>query len=588
MFKRDYNGTGVPVWYIRITSALIAIVIFCLIRAALSIKTGFILYLIFAVIGMGLLAACRCLRRTKHQTYPGWDYTRLYDRCARRSLNWISYTLWRLPVTLLNYWNIAVNSRAGEITLISFVEWLFWLIPAVLILTKLRIIRWIDCNYRPDKLPLFRRAVKRLLAASAVYWSAGAAFWYMCDRVFVLNAIELLSAIYFIGAAAFNIHSINGFSYSVKKYSRFLLAAVIGFLLVVFGYSYMAKEFWFTQPYINSVAYIYDGESRITYNDETAVYTITKTSGDFRILQLTDIHIGGSLLSYDKDDKALKAVIELLNQTCPDLVIVTGDLSYPVGISSFSFNNTAAVQQFAALMRNTGIPWAFTYGNHDTEAMASTTQESLNELYKSLSWKTSRTLMYPYSQPDISGRNNQLIELRNPDGTLNQAIFLLDSNAYIGKGFDRYDYIHDDQTEWYENEVLRLNAEEGRTVSSIAFFHIPLSEYNTAAELFKAGDESVKYFFGSNGEGISCSQYAGRFFETAVRLGSTKAMFCGHDHYNNMSLEYRGIRLTYGMSIDYLVEPGIARSDSQRGATLITLHDDSSFDISQVPLDLVD
>ena len=69
----------------------------------------------------------------------------------------------------------------------------------------------------------------------------------------------------------------------------------------------------------------------------------------------------------------------------------------------------------------------------------------------------------------------------------------------------------------------------------------------------------------------------------AVQLKSTKGMFCGHDHYNNMSLEYKGIRLTYGMSIDYLAMPGIARDTKQRGATLITVHKDSTIDIEQIP-----
>ena len=73
-------------------------------------------------------------------------------------------------------------------------------------------------------------------------------------------------------------------------------------------------------------------------------------------------------------------------------------------------------------------------------------------------------------------------------------------------------------------------------------------------------------------------------FDVAKELGSTTGFFCGHDHYNNMSLEYQGIRLTYGMSIDYLAMPGIARDTKQRGGTLITLHDDGTSDIAQIPL----
>ncbi len=303
---------------------------------------------------------------------------------------------------------------------------------------------------------------------------------------------------------------------------------------------------------------------------------------------MTDIHLGGSLYSYQKDLKALQACFAEIEYTKPDLVVVTGDMCFPLGIMSMSFNNTSAVHQFAAFMRNTGIPWCFTYGNHDTESLASTGKQELNDVYKSLSYKTSKMLLYPYVQPDIMGRNNQLIEVRNSDGTLNTALFLIDSNAYTGEGINVYDYIHDDQVEWYANEVKRLNQEEGKTVNSMAFFHIPLQEYRTAYELYESGSDEVTYYFGSNDEKmidkICCSDYPSKLFDTMLELGSTKAVFCGHDHYNNMSLEYKGIRLTYGMSIDYLAMPGIEKDTKQRGAELITLHKDSSWDVVQLPL----
>ena len=79
---------------------------------------------------------------------------------------------------------------------------------------------------------------------------------------------------------------------------------------------------------------------------------------------------------------------------------------------------------------------------------------------------------------------------------------------------------------------------------------------------------------------ICCSKHDSKLFETAAALGSTKAIFCGHDHYNNLSLEYRGIRLTYGYSIDYLAMPGIENDTEQRGATLITIAKDGSFEIT--------
>ena len=86
---------------------------------------------------------------------------------------------------------------------------------------------------------------------------------------------------------------------------------------------------------------------------------------------------------------------------------------------------------------------------------------------------------------------------------------------------------------------------------------------------------------------VCCSDYPSRLFDEMLALGSTRGVFCGHDHYNNMSLEYEGIRLTYGMSIDYLAMPGIARDTKQRGGTLITVHEDGTTDIVQVPLTAV-
>ena len=213
------------------------------------------------------------------------------------------------------------------------------------------------------------------------------------------------------------------------------------------------------------------------------------------------------------------------------------------------------------------------------------------EVYKSLSYNTSGTLLYPYVQPDITGRNNQLIEVRNKDGSMNTALFLIDSNSYTGEGINVYDYIHDDQVDWYAAQVERLNAEEGRTVPSMAFFHIPLQQYRTAYELYEKGSEEVTYFFGENNERmidkICCSDYPSKLFDRMCELGSTKAVFCGHDHYNNMSLEYKGIRLTYGMSIDYLAMPGIEDDTEQRGAELVTLHEDGTWELEQIPLDSI-
>lgn len=372
-------------------------------------------------------------------------------------------------------------------------------------------------------------------------------------------------------------------------------AVITSTIAIILGLTMLKRDTWYTQSYINSVPIVEHNTHKIEYNDKTGVYTIISSTKDFKILHLTDIHIGGSLYSYSKDLKALRACYAEIEYTHPDLVIVTGDMCFPMGIMSMSLNNSAPVQQFAAFMRNTGIPWAFTYGNHDTESLSTLNKQQLNEVYKSLSYKTSGNLLYPYIQPDIMGRNNQLIEIRNTDGSLNTALFMIDSNAYTGEGINVYDYIHDDQVDWYKKEIERLNKEKGSKVNSLCFFHIPLQEYKTATELYLDGSDDVKYFFGENpgdhggitNNLVCCSDYPSKLFDTALELGSTTGFFCGHDHYNNASLEYKGIRLTYGMSIDYLAMPGIEKETKQRGAELITIHPDSTWDLEQIPLMLI-
>lgn len=53
-----------------------------------------------------------------------------------------------------------------------------------------------------------------------------------------------------------------------------------------------------------------------------------------------------------------------------------------------------------------------------------------------------------------------------------------------------------------------------------------------------------------------------------VDLKSTKGVFFGHDHVNDLSLKYRGIVLSYGLTLRYNVD--------KRGGTIITLEKDET------------
>lgn len=317
-------------------------------------------------------------------------------------------------------------------------------------------------------------------------------------------------------------------------------------------------------------------------NGETV---ITKEAGKpFRILQLTDIHIGGGLFSIKKDKWALEAVEKIVKAAKADFVIVTGDVCYPLWPWSGTFNNMRGTRKFAELMNRLGVDWTLVFGNHDTESFAFYDKQHLANYYM-----RQPKCHFQKGEKGLTGLGNYCIKLNNADGTLNTALMFIDSNSYLGKSFfSGFDVIHDDQIDWYKRTVTALGDGE-KPAPSLAFFHIPPKEFKDGWEKCYRGNDEVTYHLGFVEEKDNYFGYPktkeGKFFGEMAKLGSCKGMFMGHDHLNTLSITYQGIRLTYGMSIDYLAYKGIKKKHTQRGGTIIEIADDGSFDVSLLPLD---
>jgi len=87
------------------------------------------------------------------------------------------------------------------------------------------------------------------------------------------------------------------------------------------------------------------------------------------------------------------------------------------------------------------------------------------------------------------------------------------------------------KVEWFRNESASVDA------PALAFYHIPLPEYQTAVD---AGlPVSGNYL-----EGI-CYQPVNNGFFGAMATGGVVAGFCGHDHTNDFCVLYEGIQLCY-------------------------------------------
>ncbi len=316
---------------------------------------------------------------------------------------------------------------------------------------------------------------------------------------------------------------------------------------------------------------------------------------ELKIMQLSDTHFGGGWLSIKKDSMALNAVAAMISAEKPDLVVVTGDMAYPVPFQSGTFNNKSGAKLIAELMETLGVYWTVSYGNHDTEAYSFFDRKDITEFYS----------QYPHclvreGAEGVDGYGNQVFNIINSDGLISRSIFTIDSHSYVdGDIFGimwKYDNIHENQIEWYKS-VIEKNNEYNKfrmlassdsnfsknniqllNVPSTVFLHVPLTEYKTAwNEYVENGYKDtadVKFNYGKAGESgkvVYPGLYDDNFFETMLELGSTDTVFCGHDHLNNFSVNYKGIDLTYSYSVDYLAYVGISKLGSQRGCTMLTV-----------------
>lgn len=338
-------------------------------------------------------------------------------------------------------------------------------------------------------------------------------------------------------------------------------------------------------------------------NVSAGVWNIYSDRG-LKVMQLTDTHFGGGWMSLKKDSMALNTVAAMIAAEKPDFVIVTGDAAYPVPFQSGTFNNMSGAKLLAELMETLGVYWTISYGNHDTEAYSFYDREDITELYE----------QYPHcllrkGPEDVDGFGNQVFNIVKSNGVITRSLFTVDSHSYVDGDFFgvmwKYDNIHNNQIEWYR-ETVKANQthnmmksysssdskflEENPTAlnpKSSVFLHVPLSEYKDAwneyVENGYADTENVRYNYGKAGESgkvVYPGIYEDEFFETMQELHSTDSVFCGHDHLNNFSVNYKGIDLTYSYSVDYLAYVGIYKLGSQRGCTVINVAEDGSIDYS--------
>ena len=311
---------------------------------------------------------------------------------------------------------------------------------------------------------------------------------------------------------------------------------------------------------------------------------------EFRILQLTDTQvidpgqsryperIGNTTPLTDDQlyQECFYYIEESIKRTQPDLIIMTGDIVYG------EFDDTGeSLQKMVKFMDSFKVPWAPVWGNHD------------NESIKGVTWQCQQLENAEYclfKRGEMLGNSNYSIAVQQGNKVI-KVIYMLDSNgcgnaksySYLPE-FGKYNQgekvftdamIGEDVLDWINLTSTQITATLGYSPKKFAAFHIPIAEYSDAATFkgYQSSDRTSHFDisdpegidFGSKNEAIR-GMTVPNFWEL-LTAQNFDGVFVGHNHRNDFSIVYKGIRLTCGIK----GSTHDRYEDTMLGGTLITV-----------------
>lgn len=337
------------------------------------------------------------------------------------------------------------------------------------------------------------------------------------------------------------------------------------------------------------------------------------TDREIKVLQITDTQIidsaqqrtnnrlsPSSVTKYatDQMDTLLyKELDVLIAKERPDLILMTGDNVY----GEFDDKGTS-LDKLIEKMDGYKIPWAPVFGNHDNETAIGVSGQCEK-------FAASKYCIFN-RRNEIGGNGNYSIGI-SVKGKIQRTIFMMDTNGCVNisgvtnqadKDAITTNFVfHDEQIAWYRSTAEKVNAHAGDKVPSFLCVHVPLAEVTTAliekGYQAKADSDSISHNYEigsiiadnntwkyekqaeSNNFGFKQAKTVGssamsEFILPYLKAAGTDGTFFGHQHVNSISVEWEGIRLTYGLKTGRYDE-----SPNQTGGTVITL-DGKTFDVN--------
>lgn len=298
-------------------------------------------------------------------------------------------------------------------------------------------------------------------------------------------------------------------------------------------------------------------------------------NGEFQIMLFADIQD-----DEDVEETTLQLMREGIAKYSPDLVVFLGDNTVADGYE----NQYAAIKSIVAPCVEANVPFALVFGNHDQEQGVD--KEELLAMYKA----AGGDLCLTWDAPDVYGCGNSNLVIASSDNVFDPAfnLWFIDSGSSLhdenGEWLG-YDYVREDQIEWYENTAAALKLiNGGEAVPSILFQHIIVPEvyeamypslpFTISSYQYKGTTyipvPSFSKHTGCVFEPPCPSYFSAGQFDSLVATGDVLATFHGHDHVNDFTVEYQGIDITTVPSVGC----NSYSNELSRGFGLITLNED--------------
>ena len=316
----------------------------------------------------------------------------------------------------------------------------------------------------------------------------------------------------------------------------------------------------------------------LSYEDSGADFNLNIPSGEApRILQLTDTQIvnpnssAAERLSADERGKyrdlelnVFAHMDKVVEETNPHFIILTGDNTYGEFDEDYSM-----IDALIEKLDSYKIYWGFTYGNHDRESLVS-------EL--AARYSASEYCLYANAS---EGKELYYSVAIKQDGETVRAIYLMDTNSTASTAAKddlvKVPGMTAEQVNWFASTSAEIIEKSGNAnLPASIFTHIPSTQVYEAAK--KYGYPENSEFTADEDGDFGCIHYEVREDPWVLRRGerwfalaktaNTDTIFFGHQHENNASITYDGIRLTYGL------KTGMYDSyeKGELGGTLMTLN----------------